>query len=336
MPFSHRFHRRFLAAALAALLGAGATTAHAQDPNMAAAQELTDAGNRAAAAGDFTTALERFNAAYARYQSPAVLLNIGLSLRRLGRHAEAGNIFDRYLREPGSNPQRVDDVRRQLGEIDATVGRLTISLADPSARIWLDGRELPGFPNGGTLRVDPGDHTVAAGRAGPELSEVVRVEPRATCTVLLGSAAPAPAPVMVPAPPPDPALVEVPDAEPPRRRSMSGQRIAGVVLDTVGGLGIATGIGLGIAALSVQQASNRHCLGGGDACEPRAFELERQARGLGQAASICLGAGAGVLVTGLIVGATARRYDTGSTGKRPRVGLGFAPGGGSITVEGSW
>jgi hypothetical protein len=328
MPSLSRFSTQLLAAALAAVLTASSAVALAQDPSaLSAAQALVDEGNRAAAAGDYQTALDRFSAAYARYKSPPILLNIATAMRRLGRNAEAGDLYERYLREPGANPQRMDEVRRELGDIDASVGRITISSADPRGRVWLDGRLLPGFPNGGTIRVEPGEHTVAGGREAAVVSEVVRIEARNTRTVWLR------APGMVPVVPAAPAYDEPP---PPRRlrvrRPMSGQRIAGIVLDAVGGLGIATGFGLGIAGLGVQQSANDHCLGGGDACEPRALQLEAQARHIGQAATVCLGAGAGVLIAGLIVGGTAPRYDTGSSERGPRVA--FGPG--SIVVEGSW
>ena len=32
------------------------------------------------------------------------------------------------------------------------------------AAVWLDGRELPGFPSGATVRVEPGQHVVAEAR----------------------------------------------------------------------------------------------------------------------------------------------------------------------------
>ena len=328
MPFLPRSSTHLLSAALAALLTASSTVALAQDPAaLSAAQALVDEGNRAASAGDFQTALDRFSAAYARYKSPPILLNIATAMRRLGRNAEAGDLFARYLREPGANPQRVGDVRRQLGEIDSMVGKLTISSTDPGARVWLDGHLLPGFPNGGTVRVEPGEHTVAGGREAAVVSEVVRVEARDSRTVWLRTPGVAPrAPAVVYDEPPPP-----PQRRRSMRRPMSGQRIAGIVLDTVGGLGIATGFGLGIGALGVQGSANDHCLGGGNACEPRALQLEAQARHIGQAATVCLGVGAGVLVTGLIIGGTAPRYDVGSR-RGPRV----AVGPGSIVVEGSW
>lgn len=331
MASLHGFRKGFVSAALAAFLLTSATGARAQDPAaVAAAQALVDDGNRAASAGDFQTALDRFSAAYVRYKSPNILLNIATALHKLHRYAEAGNLYERYLRDPGASPQRIEDVSRRLAEIDAVVARLTISTAEPNARIWLDGRELPGFPSGGTIRVDPGEHTVAAGRTSADISQVVRVEARDTRTVWLGGAgpvAPAPRVVMVEVPP-------APDGEPPPRRvrrSMSGQRIAGVVLDVVGGLGIATSLGLGITALVIHEDANDHCLDRGAACEPRALTLEKQSRGFARATDITLGAGAAVLLTGIIVGATAPRYDVGSS-RGPRV----AVGPGSISLEATW
>lgn len=328
--FSSSLPRLALCAALAIGALGVAPSARADLP---AAQALLDEGNRYAASGDYAAALSRFNAAYAEYPGANILLNIGAALRRLGRHAEAGTVYERFLRDPSANPAKVPEIQRALAEIDGTVARVTITIGEPGARLWVDGREISGFTSGGAIRLDPGEHTLAAGRGAPTLSQGVRVAPGESRSIVLGG--PAAAPVVAP----PPAVVDVETPPPPARRYrwMNPQRAVGIALDVVGALGLATGVGLGSAAIAISQSASSHCLGGGAACEPRALELERESKAFGQATSVCFGAGAAVLIAGLIVGGTAPRYDTVARADRaPRVGFASMPGGGLLTVEGSW
>lgn len=334
-------HRRGRFSALClSLTLAAITAAPVARADLPAAQALLDEGNRAAASGDYGTALSRFNAAYAQYPGANILLNIGTALRRLGRHAEAGTVYERYLRDPGANPDRIPEIERALAEIDGSVSRVTISIGEPGARLWVDGREIGGFVSGGAVRLDPGEHTLGAGRGTPTILQTVRVGAGESRSIVLGgpAAAPAMAPVIVPGP----AVAYAEEPEPPmrpRRRAMSPQRAVGIALDVVGAVGMATGIGLGCAAIAIESAASDHCLGGGAACEPRGLELTQQAKVYGQATSAAFGIGGALLIAGLIVGGTAPRYDTSASPARsPRVGFGFGSvrGGGLLTLEGSW
>lgn len=349
----HRLHHFILTITFASLAASLAEPAFAADPAaLAAAQALVDEGSRAAAAGDFNAALDRFRAAYARVPSANILLNIGTALRRLGRNPEAAVAYEKYLRDPQASPERVAEIQRALAELDATVARVTIGAGDPGARIWVDGSELVGFGMGGTVRLSPGDHVIAGGRAGPLASENVRVaagEVRSVYLKLTPPPAAAPAVPFAPgaapgvAAPPGgaPMVVMVQDddrRERRARRPMSPQKIAAATLDIVGGLSLATGMGLGIAALVMSRDASDHCLDGGAACEPRALELERDAGRFGKASSILLGTGAGLLLTGIILQAADRsaRYDDARAARIPRVGLAAGKGSGFVTVEASW
>lgn len=332
---------RSLAAALA-LLALLPATSRADD--LGDAQVLLDQGRRAVAARDDATAVDRFREAYARYPSPAVLPELGAALRRQGRDPEAAVVYERFLRDPGPSGARVAEVRRALAEIDAAVARVTVSADDPSARVWIDGAFLEGFAPGGMLRLAPGEHTVAVGHEAPLLTETIRVAPGEARSVFLRVPAASPLPpgppgILPPRPPSGMAPAgepEPPEAyeAPPRRRSGSMNPVKGVAItfDVLGGLGIATGFGLGIAALVIDFSASDHCLDRGAACEPRALELQNQARTFGRAGGIVAGAGGGLLVTGLILGAVARSLRDGAGPARARVALG--PG--FVGLEGSW
>ncbi len=109
---------------------------------------------------DFVTALDRFERAYALYPSPKLLVNIGTTLRHLGRNAEAAEAYRRYIDDPGAEPGRVKELQRILSEIElvtATV-ELRVTASNPTVRI--DERPVALTGRWTTIVVDPGDHTL--------------------------------------------------------------------------------------------------------------------------------------------------------------------------------
>lgn len=244
-----------------------------------------------------------------------------LELRRAGRNAEAAGAYEACLRAPGADPARLDGCRRGLAEVDALVGRLTIRFDDPRARVWLDGRELPGFTSGATIRVDPGDHLVAAGLAGaPPTQGPIRVgalESR-EIELRLGASAAPPAvmavPMLVPvAPPPAPVVVD---------RPVDGRKVAGIVLIAVGGVGVMGGVAASCVALVMGHDAGKHCLGGGDACEPRGIELTRQAMIAANTSTVTLTVGGVMIIVGSILEGVARGSRRGSLPGGLHVGAG--------------
>jgi hypothetical protein len=259
---------------------------------------------------------DRIRAAYTTTRDPAVLLDLAASLRRLGRHAAAAMVYEEYKRDPRADPNRTAEVNRAIADIDNYVGRLTIQYDDPSARVWVDGRELPGFQSGAMVRVDPGDHQVSAAGAGrPAANGSVRIAAREARTVELRlgtyippTAAP-PVAVVVPvvAPPPAPAPA-VPLSSP----RPDGARVASTVLLVGGGLGIAAGAAAGIAAIALQAQSRSHCLGGGQACEQAGVDLQQQSRAAGTGSTFALGIGGAALLAGIIVRAASGQSSRGA------------------------
>jgi hypothetical protein len=253
---------------------------------------------------------DRIRAAYAARRDPAILLDLAASLRRLGRNAEAATIYDEYRRNPAADPARAAEVQRALADIDASyVGRLQISFDDPAASVWLDGRPLPGFTSGSTVRVDPGEHQVTAARGPmPPIATTVRVGARESRTVELRMGtyipptAPLPPPVVVVAPPPPAPGPTQPD----------GTRVAGTVLIVVGSLGFAAGAIAGFTALGLDAESRAHCLGGGRACDQAGVDYQQQSRASGVACTVGLGAGGALLLTGIILRAVSGRHSTGT------------------------
>jgi len=149
---------------LIVLLVAGSPRNVAADEN--AARAHFEKGLALLDAGDHARALDEFRAAYADWQNPKILLNIGTTLRALGRDAEAANAYARYVRESGADPERVAEAKAVLNEIDPRVGRLGIVLADPTAHVLVDGARSVEWHPAEPLRVAPGSHEISAQRQG--------------------------------------------------------------------------------------------------------------------------------------------------------------------------
>jgi hypothetical protein len=138
------------------------------------ARALFKAGNALLLQGDNVGALEKFEAAFALFPSPKILLNIGTCLREMDRDAEAAEVFERYLSDPEAEAERKAEVSAILAEIDARMGRLRLPLVDAGTRLLLDGKALDARP-GSSIRVEVGSHVVVAEKAGspPTVATVV-------------------------------------------------------------------------------------------------------------------------------------------------------------------
>jgi hypothetical protein len=254
------------------------------------AQALLDQGNHAAGEGDYLTALDRFRAAYARYKSPKLLLNIGAMLRQLGRNVEAATIYDAYLHDPKADPARARDVQRILGEIDEVVARIRVQVNRPGATVRLDGSELTGLDQGAPVLVEPGEHTLVASHPSyPSVVATVRVtrrEERVVTLVLVDTPVPAPVRLV------QKVTVGIP------------QRTLGVVTGAIGVAGLALGGVAGTIAAVKNHAAAGHCRNE-TSCDADGVSLGAVARRSATASTAALSVGGGLLVTGLIVYLTA-------------------------------
>lgn len=160
----------------------------------------------------YARALGEFRAAYALWNNPKILLDIGTTLRQLKRDAEAANAYARYLKSPDADPAKTAAVERALADIDAKVGRLRIQVSEPGARVLVDGTTSAEWRGDGPLRVDPGTHTVVARKPGsvPAVAtvSVTAGEVRSVKLELVAQQKPAPQPgqqAPQPGQPPEPA-----------------------------------------------------------------------------------------------------------------------------------
>jgi hypothetical protein len=181
-------------------------------------------------------ALANFLEAYSKFPSPKILLNIGSTLRDMGRLADAANTYQRYLADPATGPERIEEVKQLLVDLDQQLTLLTIRVTPRGSEVSIDGG--PWLPVGSTLqtRVRPGIHLVRVRHAGTT-SEVTingfEGESKDVPVTVSAPASPAPAET---APPPPPATTE---AVPPEQTAekVDGWLITGTQYATSDGAG---------------------------------------------------------------------------------------------------
>lgn len=124
------------------------------------AQGLMVEGVKQLQAKAYDQALANFLEAYNAFPSPKILLNIGSTLRDMGRLADAANTYQRYLTDPATGSERVTEVKELLLKLDAQLTILTIRVAPRLSTISIDAGSF--IPIGSTLitRVRPGLHLI--------------------------------------------------------------------------------------------------------------------------------------------------------------------------------
>lgn len=143
--------------ALSAALSAG--TARAQGDE--AVRARFDEGVALLEQGRFADALERFRAVYGVRPTPAVLYNLALAERGVGRYVAAAGHLDAWLAaaEGRAEPSRVAEVRAAREECRAAISHLVIRASTPDLSLRVDDAAAqPGV----AIALDPGEHVVRA------------------------------------------------------------------------------------------------------------------------------------------------------------------------------
>jgi hypothetical protein len=152
-----RFWVPLIAALLLAPAGARAQDAAAKKK----AARLVDEGVAKYEAGDYTAALDKFQAAYSAYASPKIFLNLGEALRKLGRDVEAAEAYSRFLETPDLREEKKKIAQEGLAELTPKLGRLRVEAPQPGAKLTLDGKDFTP-PADRPAWVLPGSHSIGA------------------------------------------------------------------------------------------------------------------------------------------------------------------------------
>ena len=126
--------------ALWALLALPSTVHAVTDDDRASAEQRVELGLRHARAGEFTEAIEAFEAALKFYPSPEIMHSLARSHEELGNLAEAHGWFEKAL-ETSATYLYSDDARGRITKIEAALkashGRLHIRTTPTHTRVTL-------------------------------------------------------------------------------------------------------------------------------------------------------------------------------------------------------
>lgn len=340
-----RSSRRFPAAALFAALSlasarAGAQGTTAATNQSAAAQARFDAGRQRFERSEWEGALEEFRASLELYRSPNTRLYIGLCLLRLDRVADAFNELTRTVNE-ASDLARADRryeatrdrAQRELAPLDARVARMTLRAVDPppGLTVRVGGHSVSTGALGVALAFDPGNVEVVGEAPGfRTFRQSVRLSPGATASIEIGMQPLAPQGVVIPSRGVSPVGVT-----PAVQSRGGGVRVAGFVVGALGLAGFGMFVGFGLQAQQRYDALVTACRGGRcPASNIPAIDEGAQWQNL---ANIGLGAGIGLLVTGVIMVAVGGpRAVTEAPSGRPTVRLWTDPSQSALGVAGAF
>lgn len=219
---------------------AGAQTT---EPQRAEALSLANEAANAYARADYAEADGLFARAYALVPAPTIALLHARTLVKLGRLLQASATFDLAAHAhlaseaPEAFRRAAAEAREEGAALRARLPRLQITLAapesDPSVRVLLDGQAVPRTRLGTWIALEPKAYTLELERGGAIVAreEVVLSEGESRVRAL--------------------AL--------PKSERGERQRLAGWISLGAGGVGLAVGLGTGLAAVGAHADAERAC-----------------------------------------------------------------------------
>jgi hypothetical protein len=151
------------------LLGSVAAAQPAPAPPASAdkmdAKALMASGLKLYGQKDYLGALAMFKEAYERFPSSKILLNIGTTLKALGRNVEAANTYQKFLDAGDADEAKKPAVMKELAELDATLAVVEVKAPagteiEFGSEPWHPAAELSRY------RLDPGQVTLHARKDG--------------------------------------------------------------------------------------------------------------------------------------------------------------------------
>jgi hypothetical protein len=131
-----------------------------ESPEITAARAAFQRGVDALEDSRFAEALSAFEESYRRNPVPVALFNLAFAYRGLGRNQDAIATLERFLQDPGANPDRemVANAREECARLRATLVRLTVRATPSNAMVLVDGRRPT--RDGEAFVLDPGRRVI--------------------------------------------------------------------------------------------------------------------------------------------------------------------------------
>jgi hypothetical protein len=319
-----------------AVFGA-AKPAFAAEPDSAtrgAARKLGTSGVEAYQAGDYPSASEKLERAYAALKVPSLGLWSARALIKLNRWVEASERLVEVTRLDVSGDIAVQkaarsDAESELAALSPRIPSVTVDLKGPApgdVTVTIDARPLASTLVGASVPIDPGKHTFRAQLGAQQTEETASFNEAESKHVLLAlraaeeTAAPETAPAPLQRNEPAPATDSAPSASHTRRN-------VGLVTAAVGVVGLGAGTVFYFKAKGDNDDAKKICPTS-DACTSgdisRHGDLVDSVKTERLVAYLAWGIGGAALVTGAVLYFTTPEAPSGASSAR-RLQLGVAP-----------
>lgn len=272
---------RPVVAAFVLALGLVPVAARAEQHDSAAADALFEQGRKAADAGDFVTACQKFYESNRLDPAPGTVLNIADCEEKQGHVATAWTRFEEARQRLPESDERAGIARQRAQQLKPRIPLLTVRLVAPpaGARVLRDGIELGAASLDTPLPVDPGPHEIvveAPGRARGSLR--FSLAERETKTVEVRAGAEAEQRKRLPPPP------------------SNSSSTLGWILGGVGVVGLGVGTVTGLMVLGKKSTADDHCPG--KRCDQTGVDAAEDGRALSPVSTVGFIVGALGLATG--------------------------------------
>jgi hypothetical protein len=313
------------------VLFALARTAHADEPSASdrhLAQSLFDQARALMDQGRYADACPRFADSERLDPGGGTLLNLALCYDKLGKLALAYDTYSEAISVAIAEHrhEREKFARDRVASLGPRLPRLTLKITDVPAgmEVRLDGANVPLSAWGTAMTVDPGEHVVEAiarDRAPWKAAINVAEGEAREVPIVWTLAAPPPPAVIAPTPAPPLSM-----PRPPPAPHVEKYRSATFyVLGTVAIASLAASAVTGGIAWSAHESAGQKCSGSTGFCaDPTGVSDASRARTFAWVSTVTLGAG---VIAGVVAFALPRNE---------RVTVGAIPGGGAISLEGTW
>jgi len=175
-----------LICATATLAAADGTAQPApKDLKLKGAVELRDLGNKLFEEKNYLGALAVYKEAYERFPNAKILINIGITLNKLERFADAANALQRYVDDKDADPKLRPDFEKAIADIDKTVGVLELQVSPADAQLQINDGDWLAPPT--LYRVPAGNVTINGKKDGYRAeSKTLSIKAGERQTVTLG------------------------------------------------------------------------------------------------------------------------------------------------------
>lgn len=116
------------------------------DLKLKGAVELRDLGNKLFEDKNYLGALAVYKEAYGRFPNAKILINIGITLNKLERFADAANALQRYVDDKDADPAMRPEFVKAIAEIDKNVGVLELQVDPADVQIQINDGEWTAAP----------------------------------------------------------------------------------------------------------------------------------------------------------------------------------------------